>query len=153
MTEAEAASAFDVTVEAGAQWTVELTGTKHADAVVAQGLRADDVASAQTAKRDADDAVTDRGTELAGLNAILQAEISGLRHGAGPGRRGIASDRGPDQRDRSADRLRPRLAAGRSEFVGSYADPDALNAAVVDEITGEVTTQPVWSMRRSFSRA
>ena len=66
MTEAEAASAFDVTVEAGAQWTVELTGTKYADAVVAQGQRADDVTSAQTAKTIADDAVTDRGTELAG---------------------------------------------------------------------------------------
>ena len=79
MTEAEAASAFDVTVEAGAQWTVELTGTNYANALQVQAQKAADVTSAQDAKRAADDAVTDRGSELAGLDAILQAEISGLQ--------------------------------------------------------------------------
>ena len=56
MTEAEAASAFDVTVEAGAQWTVELTGTNYANALQVQAQSAD-VTSAQDAKRAADDAV------------------------------------------------------------------------------------------------
>ena len=79
MTEAEAASAFDVTVEAGAQWTVELTGTNYANALQVQAQKAADVTNAQDAKRAADDAVTDRGSELAGLDAILQAEISGLQ--------------------------------------------------------------------------
>ena len=141
MTEAEAASAFDVTVEAGAQWTVELTGTKYADAVVVQGQRADDVTSAQTAKSVADDAVIDRDTELAGLNAILQAEISGLQT-----LEQALIDAVSRQTDAQTNATTAQsnydtaYAAGRPEFVGSYADPDALNAAVVDEITGEVTT-------------
>ena len=140
MTAAEAADAFSVTAETGSSWTVQLTGKNYDDALVVQAAKATALTNAQDAKTTADGTVTTLSNELAGLNAILQAEISGLATlnqalTDAQGRETTAQN----TFDAAEKSYNDAHAEAETEFLKSYPDPDSLTAHVVDDTTSPPT--------------